>query len=329
MTASADKVVVETNSGKVRGTIRNGIFTYKGIPYGASPAGSARFQPPAPPRPWSSIRDSMQYGPVCPQEPRAGWAIDRLAWLFDWDDGHSAEDCLRLNVWTPGIKDNAKRPVMVWLHGGGFQAGSSQELPSYHGERLARRGDVVVVSVNHRLGVLAHLDLASIGGEKYKHSANAGTLDLVLALQWVRDNIANFGGDPGNVTIFGQSGGGGKVTALMAMPSAAGLFTRRLCKADQYFAWPLRSVGRNSRRRFWRSLASRRDRSSSFTPCPSRSLSRRALRETAKSRSRSPGRLISARSPTGWVGRRSWMGMSFRIIHSIPPRRRFHRKFPC
>ncbi|HMB29051.1 MAG TPA: carboxylesterase family protein, partial [Blastocatellia bacterium] len=160
----------------------------------------------------------------CPQVARAGWANDEEAWLFSWDDGIPGENCLRVNVWTPGINDNKKRPVMVWLHGGGFQAGSGQELPSYDGESLSRRGDVVVVSVNHRLGVLGYLNLAEIGGAKYASAANVGNLDLVAALEWARDNIANFGGDPGNVMIFGQSGGGGKVSSLLAMPSAKGLF---------------------------------------------------------------------------------------------------------
>ncbi len=229
--ASANHGVVETNAGKVRGFTRNGIVTFKGIPYGATVAGAARFVPPTKPTPWPAVRSSMQFGPVCPQEPRTGWGIDQLAWLFDWNDGVPGEDCLRANVWTPGINDNKKRPVMVWLHGGGFQAGSGQELPSYDGENLARRGDVIVVTLNHRLGVLAHLNLASVGGEKYASSANVGMLDLVLALEWVRDNIANFGGDPGNVTIFGQSGGGGKVNCLMAMPAAKGLFHKAIVQS--------------------------------------------------------------------------------------------------
>jgi para-nitrobenzyl esterase len=152
--ASASKAIVETAAGKVSGYIRNGIFTYKGIPYAAPVGGNARFLPPAKPQPWAGIRSSKQYGPTCPQVARAGWANDEEAWLFSWDDGQPGEDCLRVNVWTPGINDNKKRPVMVWLHGGGFQAGSGQELPSYDGENLSRRGDVVVVSVNHRLGVL-------------------------------------------------------------------------------------------------------------------------------------------------------------------------------
>ncbi len=224
ITAAATQAVVETTAGKVRGYIRNNIFTYKGIPYAAPVSGEARFMPPSKPKSWAGVRSSMAYGQVSPQVARTGWANDEEAWLFSWDDGIPGEDCLRVNVWTPGINDNKKRPVMFWIHGGGFQAGSGQELPSYDGENLAKRGDVVVVSVNHRLAVLGYLNLAAIGGEKYATAANVGMLDLVASLEWVRDNIANFGGDPNNVMIFGQSGGGGKVSTLLAMPSAKGLF---------------------------------------------------------------------------------------------------------
>ncbi|MDX2044230.1 MAG: carboxylesterase/lipase family protein [Acidobacteriota bacterium] len=229
--AGSGKAVVETTAGKVSGCVRNGIFTYKGIPYAAPVAGEARFMPPTKAKPWAGVRSSMQYGQVSPQVARTGWANDEEAWLFSWDDGIPGEDCLRVNVWTPGINDNKKRPVMVWLHGGGFQAGSGQELPSYDGENLAKRGDVVVVSLNHRLGILGYLNLAEIGGAKYSSAANVGSLDLVAALEWVRDNIANFGGDPSNVTIFGQSGGGGKVSSLMAMPAAKGLFHKAIVQS--------------------------------------------------------------------------------------------------
>ena len=224
--ASNENAIVETTAGKVRGFTRNGIDAFLGIPYAGSTAGKARYQPPAKPALWTGLRSSMQYGFVSPQEPRAGWANDEQAWMFDWDDGRPGEDCLRVNIWTPGVNDNKKRPVMVWLHGGGFSAGSGQELKSYYGENLSRRGDVIVVSLNHRLGVLGYLNLAEIGGAAYADSANLGMLDIVAALEWVRDNIANFGGDPGNVMIFGQSGGGGKVNTLMAMPAAKGLFHR-------------------------------------------------------------------------------------------------------
>ncbi len=222
--ASDSNAIVETTAGKVRGFTRNGINTFLGIPYAGTTEGKARYQAPTKVAPWTGLRSSMEYGFVSPQEPRAGWGNDEVAWMFDWDDGRPGEDCLRVNIWTPGVNDSKKRPVMVWLHGGGFSAGSGQELKSYYGENLSRRGDVVVVSLNHRLGVLGYLDLSQVGGTTYANSANAGMLDIVAALEWVRDNIAKFGGDPGNVMIFGQSGGGGKVNALMAMPAAKGLF---------------------------------------------------------------------------------------------------------
>lgn len=221
--------VAETPSGKVRGSSRNGIFAFKGIPYAASTAGAARFLPPQKPAPWTGVRSSLTYGEVCVQPVRTGWASDETAWLFNWDDGQPGEDCLRVNLWTPGL-DNRKRPVMFWLHGGGYTAGSGQELPSYDGENLARRGDVVVVSINHRLNVFGYLNLADYGSQ-YADSANVGMLDIVAALEWTRDCIANFGGDPGRVTIFGQSGGGGKVSTLMAMPSAKGLFHRAIVES--------------------------------------------------------------------------------------------------
>lgn len=229
--AGRGKAIVETTSGRVSGFIRNGIHTFKGIPYGGPVSGPGRFQPPVKPTPWAGVRSSMQFGQVCPQVARTGWANDEEAWLFSWDDGIPGEDCLRVNVWTPGVNDNRKRPVMVWIHGGGFQAGSGQELPSYDGENLAKGGDVVVVSLNHRLAVLGFLNLAELGGERYAASANVGQLDLVAALEWVRDNIAAFGGDPGNVTIFGQSGGGAKVSTLLAMPAARGLFHKAIVQS--------------------------------------------------------------------------------------------------
>lgn len=229
--AGRGKAIVETTSGRVSGFVRNGIHTFKGIPYAGAVSGAGRFQPPVKPTPWAGVRSSMQFGQVCPQVARTGWANDEEAWLFSWDDGIPGEDCLRVNVWTPGVNDNRKRPVMVWIHGGGFQAGSGQELPSYDGENLAKGGEVVVVSLNHRLAVLGFLNLAEMGGERYAASANVGQLDLVAALEWVRDNIAAFGGDPGNVTIFGQSGGGAKVSTLLAMPAAKGLFHKAIVQS--------------------------------------------------------------------------------------------------
>jgi para-nitrobenzyl esterase len=228
--ASDEDAIVTTPSGKVAGYVRNQIFTFKGIPYGDTTEGANRFLPPSPPKPWTGIRSSRQFGHVAPQAARTGWANDEEAFVFSWDDGIQGEDCLRVNLWTPGINDGKKRPVMVWLHGGGFAAGSGQELLSYDGENLARRGDVVVVTLNHRLNVLGYLNLAAYG-DKYASSANVGMLDIVAALEWVRNNIAAFGGDPGVVTIFGQSGGGGKVSALMGMPPAKGLFHRAIVES--------------------------------------------------------------------------------------------------
>lgn len=224
-----DVAVTSTESGKVRGFIHNGIFTYKGIPY----ATAERFIPPVKPEPWEGVRSSTSWGPVAPLMTPTTQVQDEPEFVFDHDWGYTNEDCLRINIWTPSISDGKKRPVMFWIHGGGFTAGSSQELPSYHGENLSRKGDVVVVSVNHRLNVLGFLDLSAYG-EEYKHSANNSMLDLVAALEWVNANIGNFGGDPGNVTIFGQSGGGAKVNTLMAMPKAKGLFHKAINQSGAF-----------------------------------------------------------------------------------------------
>ena len=218
--------VVRTTSGQVAGYIENDIYIYKGIPY----AKAERFMPPMAPDAWEGIRSSRAYGPTCPQAKRMGWYSDESAFSFNWDDGFPDEDCLRVNVWTPGVDDGKKRPVMVWLHGGGYAAGSGQELPSYDGTNMAKEHDVVVVTLNHRLNVLGFLDLSSFGA-KYAKSGNVGLMDLVAALQWVHDNIGAFGGDPANVTIFGQSGGGGKVSTLLATPSANGLFHKAIVQS--------------------------------------------------------------------------------------------------
>ena len=223
---SAKAATVTTQSGPVAGYVDDGVFIFKGIPY----AKAARFMPAEDPDPWTEVRSSRAYGPTCPQDKRAGWWSDAQAFAMHWDDGFPDEDCLRVNIWTAGINDSGKRPVMVWLHGGGFRAGSGQELISYDGTNLARDHGVVVVSLNHRLNVLGFLDLSAYGA-KYAHSGNLGMMDIVKALEWVRDNIAAFGGDPANVTIFGQSGGGGKVSTLMAMPSAKGLFGKAIVES--------------------------------------------------------------------------------------------------
>jgi para-nitrobenzyl esterase len=228
LVAGKNIAVVSTDLGKVRGYIHNGTFTYKGIPY----AQSERFMPPTRPKAWTDVRSSTAYGPVCPTDPTTT-VFDPLEFAFNHNWGYTNENCQTLNVWSQGINDGKKRPVMVWLHGGGFSAGSAIELPSYEGENLSKKGDVVVVSINHRLNVLGFLDLSSFG-DKYKKSANVGMMDAVMALEWVKSNIANFGGDPNNVTIFGQSGGGAKVTTLMYAPSAKGLFHKAINQSGSY-----------------------------------------------------------------------------------------------
>ena len=224
--ADAGEPVVDTTSGKIRGAVVDGIKVFKGIPYGASAAGTNRFMPPQKPAPWGGVRETVDWAGHAPQAffGHRRPEVSRLSGTPD--KVPVSEDCLTLNLWTPGL-DAGKRPVMVWFHGGAFSYGSAN-TPRTAGANLARRGDVVVVTVNHRLNIFGFLDLVALGGEDFAHSANAGVLDLVAALQWVHGNVANFGGDPGNVTIFGQSGGGGKVSALLAMPAAKGLFQRAI-----------------------------------------------------------------------------------------------------
>ena len=220
--ATENDAAFETTCGKVRGTVVNGVNIFKGVPYGASTEGANRFLPPQKPKAWAGVKDALEYGP--------------RAWQNRPPNGSNqptqpmSADCLVLNVWTPALRDNRKRPVMVWLHGGGFGTGSGAGAQT-DGTNLARNHDVVVVTVNHRLNIFGYLDLAELGGPRFAESGNAGMLDLVLALEWVHDNIGNMGGDPGNVTIFGQSGGGMKVGTLMAMPPAKGLFHRGISES--------------------------------------------------------------------------------------------------
>ena len=227
---SAKTSTVTIKSGPVCGYVDDGVYIYKGIPYGEA----ERFMPPVDPKPWTELRPCRSYGPVSPHPTRSGWRDDSQAFTMHWDDGYPGEDCLRVNVWTSRIKADARMPVMVWLHGGGFSEGSSQEQAGYDGTNLARDHGVVVVSLNHRLNALGFLDLSAYGA-RYAYSGNVGMLDIVKALEWVRDNISVFGGDPSNVTIFGQSGGGGKVTTLMAMPSAKGLFHKAIVQSGSIF----------------------------------------------------------------------------------------------
>ncbi len=221
--AQADPVL-STTAGKLRGKTENGIKVFKGVPYGDTTAGR-RFMPPQPPKPWIGVRDALDFGH---QSPQVG--ADRPIMYASWSNPRpEGEDCLVLNVYTPGVGDGKKRPVMVWFHGGGYTSGSASSHYA-DGVRLAKRGDVVVVTVNHRLNAFGFMYLAHLD-PTLADSGNAGTMDMVQALRWVHDNAAAIGGDPNTVLIFGQSGGGGKVSTLMATPSAQGLFHRAVVQS--------------------------------------------------------------------------------------------------
>lgn len=213
--------VANTEHGKVRGFILRGIHTYLGIPYGADTSGKNRFMPPQKPSPWKDVKPAVWWGNTAPQIMEKRYSNVYASFVDHWNYDDVSEDCLKINVWTPSLEAQ-KRPVLVWLHGGGFVNGNGIEQDGYHGENIARLGNVVFCSLNHRLGALGYSHLKAVGG--HAASGNVGNLDMVLALEWVKNNIANFGGDPNNVTIMGQSGGGSKVTTLMNMPSAKGLF---------------------------------------------------------------------------------------------------------
>ncbi|HEY1804166.1 MAG TPA: carboxylesterase family protein [Terracidiphilus sp.] len=215
--------VAKTQYGPVRGFLDGGVFTFKGIPYGQNTGGENRWLPAKPPVPWKDEYPALIYGANCPQNLHPWTAIEQT-FLQDWDDGYQNEDMLKLNVWTPSL--TGKRAVLVYFHGGGYSFGSSYELPSQEGAQMARHHDVVSVTVNHRLNILGFFDASEIGGSAYEDSVNVGMTDLVASLEWVRDNVANFGGDPDRVMIYGQSGGGSKVTTLLGMPSAKGLIHR-------------------------------------------------------------------------------------------------------
>jgi para-nitrobenzyl esterase len=221
-------LIVQTKQGKLEGQTSKSSYSFLGIHYGADTGGQNRFLPPQPVQSWSGVKKADQMGNRCPQPPIN--MPGEMGTVLSFSDLPTSEDCLVLNVWTPHVHDHAKRAVMVWLHGGGFFLGSGGDK-YYEGSNLAGKNDVVVVTLNHRLAAFGYLYLGNEAGPAYADSQLVGMLDIVQALQWVKDNIAQFGGDPNNVTIFGQSGGGGKVSALTAMPSAQGLFQKGIIES--------------------------------------------------------------------------------------------------
>lgn len=226
---------VTTTYGPVEGYRDGTVYTFKGIPY----AKAERFMEPQAPDPWTEVRQCKVYGPQAPQGENLRWNEASSQTDYTWGNNFVIEpmdekNCFVLNVWTPGINDGKKRPVFVWCHGGGWAGGSGHDLPCYEGYSLAKKGDIVVVNFNHRLNDLGFLDLSCFGG-KYANSVNLGLKDIVKVLEWVRDNIAKFGGDPSQVTIAGQSGGGGKVSTLLCMPAAKGLFQRAIVQSGSLF----------------------------------------------------------------------------------------------
>jgi para-nitrobenzyl esterase len=226
--SSASDLIVQTKQGKLEGQTSKSSYSFLGIHYGADTGGQNRFLPPQPVQSWSGVKKADQMGNRCPQPPIN--MPGEMGTVLSFSDLPTSEDCLVLNVWTPHVHDHAKRAVMVWLHGGGFFLGSGGDK-YYEGSNLAGKNDVVVVTLNHRLAAFGYLYLGNEAGPAYADSQLVGMLDIVQALQWVKDNIAQFGGDPNNVTIFGQSGGGSKVSALTAMPSAQGLFQKGIIES--------------------------------------------------------------------------------------------------
>jgi para-nitrobenzyl esterase len=224
----ASDLIVQTKQGKLEGQVSKNSYSFLGVPYGADTGGQNRFLPPQPVQSWSGVKKADQMGNRCPQPPIN--MPGEMGTVLSFSDLPTSEDCLVLNVWTPHVHDHAKRAVMVWLHGGGFFLGSGGDK-YYEGSNLAGKNDVVVVTLNHRLAAFGYLFLGREAGPAYADSQLVGMLDIVQALQWVKDNIAQFGGDPNNVTIFGQSGGGSKVSALTAMPSAQGLFQKGIIES--------------------------------------------------------------------------------------------------
>ena len=221
--AEITTAIIETTSGKIEGVFRKGLYKFCGVPYAAAPVGERRWLPPEPPKPWSGVRPAKEFAPNAPQAP------SEIRLLEPPGKQPQSEDCLYLNIWTPGL-DGAKRPVMVWIHGGGFSTGAGSWV-GYNGRTLSTRGDVVVVTINYRLGALGFLNLNEVTKGKIPATGNEGLLDQVSALEWVRDNISRFGGNPDNVTIFGESAGAMSIGTLLAMPGARGLFRRAILES--------------------------------------------------------------------------------------------------
>jgi para-nitrobenzyl esterase len=263
------ETIADTTYGKVRGVLTpDGVRTFCGIPYGGDTGGANRFKPPTKPASWTGVRDAVQWGNKSPQIAAAGQATTIM--YLDYTEGglgRQSEDCLVLNVWSKAGRDGGKRPVMVRIHGGGFSTGTGNH-PMYWGHASAKRGDVIYVSMNHRLGALGYLDLSQVGGAPYAHSGNAGMLDLVAALEWVRDNAENFGGDPNNVMIMGESGGGAKVSTLCAMPAAKGLFHRAVVESGSALGSRKPDDSQNITQRFFSRLGLSADQIGALTSLP-------------------------------------------------------------
>ncbi len=247
-TGPGGQPIVTTNAGKVQGLTENGVKVFKGIPYGASTGGQGRFRAPKPPAPWAGVKETIAFGPPTPQgrpsnAPPLPARNPNLPppLINNAPTGTQSEDCLVLNVWTPAT-DNGKRPVLVWLHGGGFSTGSGSSA-WYDGVRMSQKQDVVMVSINHRLNAFGYLYLGDLGGGEFRDAASVGLLDCVLALQWVKDNIAAFGGDPSRVLIYGESGGGRKTSSMMAMVPAQGLFNRCVVQSGSQLRLDTPDVG--------------------------------------------------------------------------------------
>jgi para-nitrobenzyl esterase len=243
--------IASTRYGRVRGFVADDVLQFKGIPYGDDTGGANRWLPAKPPKPWDGEYNALTYGANCPQTTHNFRAIEHT-FLQQWDDGFQGEDMLKLNLWTPSL--SGSRPVMVYFHGGGFSFGSAYELASHHGANMARNHDVVQISINHRLNVLGFLDLTEVGGAAYEESVNVSMTDCIAALRWVQENVANFGGDPSRVTIYGQSGGGSKVTTLLGMRAGKGLIHRAIAQSGGGGALPTLDQSKDYSRRLMREL---------------------------------------------------------------------------